>query len=161
MAWFPKGIPAKTLTSSVHCSYFTCLHSALSKSSAALPLIPTLLRTMENCTKQASQVATVSEGAHAAKCLVRLSTLEAETEKPLAEFWKLALNEAEQIFINERFLLAASCAALHSLVDVAKKVLLAKMSSVADAKCAAWMRILCVAMICLMTCRISGRSRRN
>ena len=160
VAWFPKGITAKTSTSSVRCSYFTCLQSALSKSSAALPsalpLIPTLLRTTENCAKQASQVATVSEGAHAAKCLVRLSALEAETEKPLAEFWKLALDDAKQIFVNERFLLAASCDALHSLVDVAEKVLLAKISSVADAKCAAWMRVLCVAMTCH-----SSRTRRH
>lgn len=75
VAWFPKGITAKTATSSVRCAYFTCLQSALSKSTAALPsalpLIPTLMRTMDNCAKQASQVATVSEGAHAAKCLVR------------------------------------------------------------------------------------------
>ena len=75
VAWFPKGITAKTATSSVRCAYFTCLQSDLSKSTAALPsalpLIPTLMRTMDNCAKQASQVATVSEGAHAAKCLVR------------------------------------------------------------------------------------------
>ena len=160
VAWFPKGITAKTATSSVRCSYFTCLQSALSKSSAALPsalpLIPTLMRTMDNCAKQASQVASVSEGAHAAKCLVRLSLLEAETEKPLAEFWKLSLDDAKQIFVNERFLLAASCDALHSLVDVAEKVLLEKITSAADAKCASWMRVLCVALTCH-----SSRTRRH
>ena len=127
VAWFPKGITAKSATSSVRCAYFTCLQAALSRSSSALPsalpLVPTLMRTMDNCAKQASQVATVSEGAHAAKCLVRLSLLEAETEKQLAEFWRLALDDAKQIFVNERFLLAASCEALHSLVDVAEKVI--------------------------------------
>lgn len=160
VTWFPKGITAKTATSSVRCSYFTCLQSALSKSSSALPsalpLIPTLMRTMDNCAKQASQVATVSEGAHAGKCLVRLSLLEAETEKPLAEFWKIALDDAKQIFVNERFLLAASCDALHSLVDVAEKVLMEKISSASDGKCASWMRVLCVALTCH-----SSRTRRH
>ncbi len=57
---FPKGVTAKTATGLVRCAYFACLQSAMSKSTStlnsALPLIPTLMRTIENCVKQASQV---------------------------------------------------------------------------------------------------------
>jgi hypothetical protein len=71
VAWFPKGITAKSATSPARCAYFVCLQSAMSKSTSTLasatPLIPVLMRTIDNCVKQASQVAIVSEGAHAAR----------------------------------------------------------------------------------------------
>ena len=41
-------------------------------------------------------------------------------------------------------------------MDVAEKVLLEKITSAADAKCAPWMRVLCVALTCH-----SSRTRRH
>ncbi len=94
-------------------------------------------------------MATVSEGALAAKCLVRLSLLESETAGKLDAFWKATLDADKQLFFNERFLLAASPQALGSVADIAERVALEQMAK--DDELRPWLRAVCVAMICSAT----------
>ena len=89
--FFPKGMSAKAATSNVRAGYLTCLGSALEISgnlNSALKLIPVLMKTIENSSKQSGQVTIVSEGALAARCLVKLSALHAETENDVSSFVK-------------------------------------------------------------------------
>ncbi len=144
--WLPKAVAAKASTSPVRSAYFMCLFKALKGSgtlTSALPLIPTLLKAVENAAKQPSQAATVGEGIHAAACLVKLSLLETETEAKLADFWKMA--SEKDLFNNERFLAAASPEALASGAALAEKAL---MRSGRESDNSPWLRVLAAALLC-------------
>ena len=148
LSWFPKGITAKSSTSNIRSSYFTTLGSALDNGtnlSSAVKLIPTMMRTVENCTKQAAQIAIVTEGVQASRCLVKLSALGPEVEDKLADFWKIVLDQDKLYFVNDRFLLAAPGFALKSLVDIAEKVL--QEMSVENVKQSAWLKAMAVALM--------------
>lgn len=125
--WLPKGIALKTSSSPVRSAYLLCLLSCLREQSntseGAKKLIPTLTKVMDNSIKQSSQVAIVSEAAHAAACLVKV---EMNSEENLTDFWKFILETNKQLFTNEKLLMAASPATLSSLCAVGERILLEK-----------------------------------
>ena len=152
LTWFSKGITAKSSTSNIRSAYFTTLCTALENSTtlpSALKLIPTMMRTVENCTKQAAQIAIVTEGVQASRCLIKLSVLESEVQDQLAEFWKIVLDQDKLYFVNDRFLMAAPGFALKSLVDISEKVLLEM--NVENVKQSAWLKAMAVALMCSET----------
>ena len=123
--WIPKGLVLKSSTSSVRQAYLQCIQSAIDAAACApscLQLTPTLLKIVENCIKQSSQMPLVSEGAHAIGCLIRLSEV-APPEKAdmYTEMFK-TLNDS-QVFVNDRFLASSSPATLSVLSSISEKMI--------------------------------------
>ncbi len=143
----PKSVSAKSGTCPVRCAYYSCLFEGLRSSSntlsSALPLIPTLLKSVESASKQPSQAGVVGEGLHAAACLVKLSLLESETQAKLEDFWKTVTEK--DLFNNEKFLAAASPEALACGTLVAEKVVLQPESGANNKP---WLRLLAAALLC-------------
>ena len=125
LEWIPKGLALKSSTSPVRQAYLQCIQLAIDAAGCApacISLTPTLLKLVENCIKQSTQMTLVSEGAHAIGCLVKLSEV-APPEKSgvYAEIFK-TLNDSP-VFVNDRFLASSSPSTLLSLSSIAEKMI--------------------------------------
>jgi hypothetical protein len=144
--WLPKGIALKTATSTVKCAYFSCLSAAMKSSTSmqsSVSLIPTLMSAVTTSVKQPTQI---SEGAIAASCLVKLSSLEGDVEAKLEDFWKIILDTSKSLFVNERFLISATPAALVALTSMAERVLTLKQDLCSNQS--EWARSIVVSLLC-------------
>ena len=148
LEWIPKGLALKSSTSLVRQAYLQCIQSTIDAAGCApscIALTPTLLKLVENCIKQSSQMTLVSEGAHAIGCLVKLSEV-APPEKAsvYAEMFK-TLNDSP-VFVNDRFLASSSPKTLASLASIAEKMIGQLDTSKTNSK--RWYFILVLALTC-------------
>jgi hypothetical protein len=153
VAWLPKGLALRSTTSPVRSAYLLLLASALHTNTlaSALDLIPALTRAVDSAVKQPGQVAMVSEGAHAASCLLRLAATDLATETGLADFFALVTDTERQLFYSEKFLGAAGPAALQSVASLVTELLVSHGDKVAPAGEETLLRA-------LATCCLSGHS---
>ena len=146
--WIPKGLALKSSTSSVRQAYLQCIQVAITSAGCAvscLPLIPTLQKIVENCTKQASQPYLVSEGVHAAVCLLKLSEVAPpEQSDTFTDIFKI-LNESP-IFVNDRFLAAASSSTLSALAAISE-IMMGQIDQ-GQLNNKRWCRVMVVALTC-------------
>ena len=148
LEWIPKGLALKSSTSPVRQAYLQCIQISIDAPGCApscITLTSTLLKLVENCMKQSSQMTLVSEGAHAMSCLVKLSEV-APPEKSgvYADIFK-TLNDSP-VFVNDRFLAASSPSTLSSLASIAEKMIGQLSDSNANSK--RWYLIMVLALTC-------------
>ena len=148
LEWIPKGLALKSSTSPVRQAYLQCIQLSIDAPGCApscITLTSTLLKLVENCMKQSSQMTLVSEGAHAMSCLVKLSEV-APPEKSgvYADIFK-TLNDSP-VFVNDRFLAASSPNTLSSLASIAEKMIGQPSDSNANSK--RWYLIMVLALTC-------------
>ena len=148
LEWIPKGLALKSSTSSVRQAYLQCIQSAIDIAGCApscLVLTPTLIKIVDNCIKQSSQISLVSEGAHAIGCLVKLSDVAPPEEtNTYTEIYKI-LNDSP-VFVNDRFLAAASPSTLSVLASISEKMIEQADQTTANRK--RWYVIMVVALTC-------------
>ena len=148
LEWIPKGLALKSATSSVRQAYLQCIQQTIDAAGCApscIALTPTLIKLVENCIKQSTQLALVSEGAHAIGCLVKLSEV-APPEKSAvyAEMFK-TLNDSP-VFVNDRFLASSSPNTLAALASIAEKMIGQLDDSKVNSK--RWYLIMVLALTC-------------
>ena len=150
VAWFPKGMALKTTSSSVRAAYLLLLSAALHTNTlaSALPLVPSLTKVVDSAVKQSAQVAMLSEGAHAAACLVRIAEVDLATETGLQDFFSLVTDMEKQLFYSDKFLASAGAAALQSVASLATALLVSHVDKVGPAP-APLLRV-------LATCLLAG-----
>lgn len=151
--WIPKGMALKSSTAGVRSAYLQCLYGALvSSASFDQKLIrPVLVKALENCIRQPSQVAIVTEGVHAAACLLKM----ASPDESIPELTKLLNAEGaadKQIFTNDKFVLTAGPGALRSLTNIAEKLILdptvVSPSGNEVSNVDRWFRVIVIALTC-------------
>lgn len=148
LEWIPKGLALKSSTSSVRQAYLQCIKSAIDGADVAstcLQLTPTLLKVVENCIKQSTQISLVSEGAHALGCLVRLSEVDSpENASTYADVFKILSDST--VFTNDRFLAAAAPNTLSILACISEKMIGQDDQKIPNIK--RWYLILILALTC-------------
>ena len=94
--WIPKGLALKSVTSSVRTGYFQCLLEALLNSTGSnnagtnSELLKSILKTLDNASRQPAQVAIVTEAIHCCACYFKLNP--DEVEKNNNEVMKVSID---------------------------------------------------------------------
>ena len=81
--WIPKGLALKSVTSNVRTGYFQCLLEALLNSTGSnggtnSELLKSILKILDNASRQPAQVAIVTEAIHCCACYFKLYPDEVE-----------------------------------------------------------------------------------
>ncbi|KAL8584762.1 hypothetical protein ACOMHN_035681 [Nucella lapillus] len=126
LLWFQNGLTLKSSTSAVRNAYFLCMNACFHGDTMqqATRVVPLLLQTVEKAGKQSSQPTLVTEMVSASRTLVRLASIDIETEVKLGGFWSMVLEPGKQWMVTDKFLTSASDETLCSLVAIIERLIL-------------------------------------
>ncbi|XP_074643687.1 stalled ribosome sensor GCN1-like [Tubulanus polymorphus] len=122
--WLKTGIGLKVSTSAVRNAYLQCMNSAFHGDTLqqAAEVLPILIQTVEKACNQSSQIQLVSEAISASYLIIRLSLVDVQAESKLTSFWNILFNK--RIFLNNKFLIAASNDALIILASIVERLIM-------------------------------------
>lgn len=100
----------KSSTSAVRTSYIQCMLACFQSNTIAqaVPLVPTLQKSIERAISQPTQAVVVTEGLCAAYLLLKISAVQSDKENTFLNLSSVLFDMDKQVFVSEKYLSTAT-----------------------------------------------------